>query len=453
MHMLLLLIRNEAIYNRIVQNTDTHHIAPFMTDMATFQSWIADNQSPSAALLDLQWPRIREAEQVLRRLGVTVTEFTGQFAQAETWLNQNILPDDDTVYTQLPLVEESDQAIEDSPESLLPVSKRVLDLHENPLLKRSKFVPVPNMTSKQEDILKPAQPMPTVVSEYHIEESVSVTPPQIIERIIEREVEKPVYIREERPLTLRSHLILVTGVWPRAGVSMISQILARAFSKRLPVGSVSLIEHPDQSPRMWSYFKADEHVKRYRHWLDEDTGQVIDIHGVSLVPLPPNHQKNRGSEERLVEYVYRQMRRPITIVDCALATQNELLFSMADHIVCVLDCDPTFLAVEELGTTYKYLLQTYPKQVTTVLNKWTKYANYKDPSSGVKYFADGIKVPYLQAEFVQRALWSGSFIEETEFQEELTPLIQRLVTPFVPEMFVDSKKASKFSFFRKGKSE
>ncbi|WAH44889.1 hypothetical protein NZD89_27980 (plasmid) [Alicyclobacillus fastidiosus] len=475
--MLVLLIRNEAIYNRIVQNVDASHIAPYIPDFTGFQTWIVDNTRPTAALLDPQWQRVREAEQLLTRMGVPVADFTGQFAEAEAWLTEHISVMDNGVVEGLDEVNEPVDSQQDTtsqepsvlePTENEPVSRgidtpsyfsnRVMEQHENPLLKRRRPKNLSEIAPKRDGVTEPEStkqvPEPTLEVTPTVEPEPVKPEPQIIERVIERLVEKPIYIREERHTTLRSSLILVVGIWPRAGASTIAQTLAHLFAERLPSGSVTCIEHPGQLPRMWGYFNLDERAQKYRHWLEDGVGQTIDVQGVSLVPLPPNHINLGGHEERLVEFVYRQMRRPITIVDCAQVTTEELLFSMADQIVCVLDCDPTFLSVSELGEKYQALVQKHGGKVLTVLNKWTRYVNYND-SGGAKLFAKAIKVPYLSPDIAQKALWDGAFISSyEETTEDLTPLNNHLVSPFVPDSLIEHepRKALKIPFFKRRRS-
>ncbi|WP_436664468.1 hypothetical protein ACOALA_20740 (plasmid) [Alicyclobacillus acidoterrestris] len=493
--MLILLIRKEAIYNRIIQNVDTHYIAPFMPDLTVLHMWIADNSRPTAALLDPTWPNVDEAEQLLRRLGVPITQFNGQFAQAEEWISVNLSRLQPVFENSMETEEEpvkienethSDETTDEQVESAAEVSeasgndsrqeksstptrpafsRKVMENHENPLLKRRQRLSLSEVAQpKQIPVVRP--PEPPVESEKEPEAEVAVTQvpeaaappvphveptpapalaptPTIIERIVEKEVEKPVYIREERHVTLRANLLAVVGIWPRTGVSTIAQTLAYLFAQRLPPGSVTCIEHPRLWPRMWGYFNLDNRLKGYKHWLDDGVGQSVDVEGVSLVPLPPEHSNFAYQEERMVEFVYRQMRRPITIVDCGQVTDEPLLLGMADQIVCVLDCDPTFLSVAEFGEKYQALLKNHGDRVITVLNKWTRYARYND-SSGTRLFPGAIKVPYLDPEIMQASLWDGSFVADEQL-EEFSALEERIVTPIVPEQ--QERKPRKLPFF------
>ncbi|MCL6441889.1 MAG: adenylyl-sulfate kinase [Alicyclobacillus sp.] len=228
---------------------------------------------------------------------------------------------------------------------------------------------------------------------------------------------------------VQPRLLAVTGLWPRAGVSTITYLLSKLLAENLPPGAVSCIEHPRQWPRMWDYFQLDERVpaEQYRHWTQDGIGQSIDVDGVSLVPLPPGYDgAGKDIEQQMIQYIFRQMRRPVTVLDCGQNIREELLFSMVDRVVCVMDCDPTYLSVNELGKKYQYLSDKYGERLVTVLNKWTRFAEYDD------LFKEAVKVPYLPPAHVQQALWEGAFIKVSDLGTELQALTTSLVQPFLP---------------------
>lgn len=244
-----------------------------------------------------------------------------------------------------------------------------------------------------------------------------------ISRFGERSTPPKVHVVQPR-------LIAVVSLWPRAGASTIAHLLAQLFVEQLPPNSVSCVEHPMQWPRMWEHFQLDETLPaaQYRHWLDDGVGQSVEKDNVHLVPLSPDHDRElyKDVEQSMVQYIFRQMRRPITVLDCGPNTQQDLLFSMVDKIVCVLDCDPTYLSVKELGKRYQVLTDRYGDHVVTLLNKWTKYAQYPD------LFEGAIRVPYLPPDRIQKALWDGEFVRLSEVMEDLADLREHLVRPFIP---------------------
>ncbi len=230
---------------------------------------------------------------------------------------------------------------------------------------------------------------------------------------------------------IQPRLIAVVGLWPRSGVSTTAQLIAKLFVERMPPNTVSLVEHPNQWPRMWEYFQLDEHKppQEYVHWTQDAVGETVDVEGVSLVPLPPGDGiRLRGAESKMMPYLMRQLRRPITVLDCGENVKEDLLFHMVDRLVCVVDCDPTYLAVDELGKRYESLVTKYSGRLVTVLNKWTRFARYED------VFEDAIRVPYLPPEDVQKALWAGRFLDmdDEDILEDLEAFQEALVEPLLP---------------------
>ena len=230
---------------------------------------------------------------------------------------------------------------------------------------------------------------------------------------------------------IQPRLIAVVGLWPRSGVSTVAQLVAKRFTEPMPPNTVSLVEHPNQWARMWEYFQLDERqsAKEYVHWTEDGIGMTVEVEGVSLVPLPPgNGARGRGWESKMMPYLMRQLRRPITVIDCGQNVQEDLLFHMVDRLVCVVDCDPTYLSIEELGQRYESLVTKYRDRMVTVLNKWTRFTHYED------VFEDAIRVPYLPPEDVQKALWAGRFLDmdDKDILEGLEAFQEALVDPLLP---------------------
>ncbi|WP_029421794.1 hypothetical protein [Alicyclobacillus macrosporangiidus] len=227
---------------------------------------------------------------------------------------------------------------------------------------------------------------------------------------------------------VQPRLLVVVGLWSRSGVTTVSYLLSKLFAERLPVSGVTCIEHPRQWPRMWDYFQLDERMppEQYRHWTEDGAGQGIEVDGVSLVPLPPGCETAGDCQQQMVQYIFRQLRKPVTVIDCGVNFKEELLFGVADRVVCVLDCDPTYLAVNELGNRYRYLTEKCGQRLVTVLNKWTSFAHYGD------LFEGAVRVPYLPPERVQQALWAGKFIDVSDIKEQLKELEARVVGPLLP---------------------
>ncbi|WP_206886129.1 hypothetical protein [Alicyclobacillus mali (ex Roth et al. 2021)] len=232
----------------------------------------------------------------------------------------------------------------------------------------------------------------------------------------------------ERFQVVQPRLVVVLGLWPRAGVTTITYLLAKLFAKQLPARSVACVEHPNPWPRMWDYFQLDVRMpaETYRHWTVDGVGQEIEVDGVDLVPLPPGWVNAIDHGQSMVQYIFRQMRKPVTLVDVGTQTPSDMLLGVADRIVCVLDCDPTFLSIAELGNQYRTLTAKYGESMVTVLNKWTRYAHYED------LFEDAVKVPYLDPHVMQHALWAGQFPDVSALTSELHELTERVVTPLLP---------------------
>ncbi|MFD1674154.1 hypothetical protein [Alicyclobacillus fodiniaquatilis] len=445
--MLILLIRKEVIYNRIIQNIDSSNIAPYMADLSTFQTWIADNSKPTAVLLEPQWPRVQEAKQLLGRLNVPVEEFTGQFAQAEAWLKKYSSNKTETLVatgkesSRPEVVEQVVQPVEEKNDDSMshesPFSRKVMELHDNPLLKRRRSVPMSEIVQRkeaksllQDEVLSAPMQIPESIDESQpvVEEAPQPQVEQrIIERIIEREIEKPVYIREEVPTTLSPVFVIVVGLWPRAGTSLVSMCLAELLTCHLPDSSVALIEHPRQQPRMFDYFAFTE---TYTHWLENGRGTTLQRNGIELSPMKPGLD-GAVDDERVVEYVYQQLRRPFTILDAGNNHEPSLLYELANHIVVVIDCDPTLLNIEGAAKAYHALVESYSEKLHVVLNKWTRFTDFRDQQSGEHLFPKAIPIPYLDPATVQEALWKGTFFAK-KCEEDLRMLSSKLVMQWLP---------------------
>ncbi|GMA59495.1 hypothetical protein C7445_1502 [Alicyclobacillus sacchari] len=239
---------------------------------------------------------------------------------------------------------------------------------------------------------------------------------------------KPSPSTPERLQIVQPRLVVVVGLWPRAGVTAITYLLTKLFAQHLPMRSVACVEHPRPWPRMWDYFQLDERMSAegYRHWTVDGVGQEIEVDGVDLVPLSPGWTGSTDGSQPMVQYIFRQMRKPVTLVDVGAQVPSDMLLGVADRIVCVLDCDPTFLSIAELGNQYRMLTAQYGESMVTVLNKWTRYAHYDD------LFEDAVRVPYLDPNTMQQALWAGRFPDVSAWASELHELTERVVKPLLP---------------------
>ena len=229
---------------------------------------------------------------------------------------------------------------------------------------------------------------------------------------------------------VQPRVMMVVGLVPRAGVSTIATILAKLFASRLTADLVGIVEHPKQWPRLWEQFQLDAYVPldHYRHWTQDDVGHHVEVEGIRLVPVPPGKKYDQPSvEQEMVRYIYRQHKGSITIIDGGQNVQDELLLSMVDRVLVVIDCDPTLLSMDELGARYERLTAQYKNKLVTVLNKWTKYAKFPRD-----LFENTIKLPYLSPDHLQRALWNSRFVEVSELKEELNELTKAVVDPLLP---------------------
>lgn len=414
--MLLLLIRNQTIWKRILQHSEAQRVGPYLSDLASLQTWLADNGLPTAVLLDPQWPRGDEARRLFERNGISVTSFNGHFTQAEDWLREHV----SIMESQTSVIEHSeDSAMEDLPiisEQVQPSFSPVSDVHENPLLRR----PPARISPRQVETLE-LQSHPVAGAKLPEQE-------RIVERIVEVQVEKPIYLREEIPTALAPVFIAVVGLWPRAGASLMSLVISEWLSHRVPTNGVTVIEDPRQPPRLFDYFAFEE---SYTHWLEDGRGTSLVRQGIQFVPMKPGLTE-QVDEEKLVEYIYRQLKRPYTILDAGQQLEPSLIFELADHIVVVLDCDPTLLNIPGMAEAYHRLRNTYQEKVHVILNKWTKYVTLIDPETKDSLFPDAVKVPYLNPQVVQQALWKGSFLGD-EVHEDLSMLYNKLLAKWVPK--------------------
>lgn len=236
--------------------------------------------------------------------------------------------------------------------------------------------------------------------------------------------------REKQPIihVLPAKLLVVVGLIPRVGVSTIAYLWAKQLASQLPAHTVRCVEFPGQWPRMWEYFQCHRWmaVDDYIHWSKDSVGQGFDVDGVHLVPLPKD-SVTMDTMEPFFRYQYRQA-YPVTVVDSGeFSIHKDALYSLADQIVCVLDCDPTYLPIQELGDRYRQIMERYGDRVVPVLNKRTKAVHFQD------VFEEAISVPYFDPNRMQESLWNGSFISVDK--EQLRDFIDRTVLPVIPNSF------------------
>ncbi|MCF8568151.1 hypothetical protein LLE49_25840 [Alicyclobacillus tolerans] len=386
---------------------------------------------PTAVLLDSQWPRHDEAQRLFERNAIPVTFFSGHFNEADEWLqehSQSVL--------ESPLHEDdgggTSEAIQEP--AIRPLGEASSEVRENPFVRKRPVRLTPGLRETVE-----SRPLKNPVHE-------SVVPvaekERVVERIIEIPVEKPIYVREEIPTALAPVFVTVVGLWRRAGASLLSLIVTKWLSQHLPPNSVTLIEDPRQPPRLFDYFAFEE---PYTHWLEDGRGTPVSRDGVQFVPMKPGLSV-QVDEERFAEYIYRQLKRPFTILDAGQHLEPSLIHELADHILVVLDCDPTLLNVVGMAESYHQFRTLYEGKVHVILNKWTKHVKLVDPEAQEDLFPNAIKVPYLTPDVVQQALWKGTFLGE-EVHEELSMLYSKLLSRWVPVDKNQSASKTHKSFF------
>ncbi len=194
-----------------------------------------------------------------------------------------------------------------------------------------------------------------------------------------------------------SALWVVTGIWPRAGVSTVSEWLASAVAGAYTSGRVTLCEAPTKWPRMWERYRLDA-VQSLEETPFGTVEGVVQKDALHLMPLPPG-QASRDGPTKFVSVVLRHLRSGVVVVD----GDTEELLDMADGVWCVLDCDPTYLSIPELGERYQALRERVGERLVTVLNQWTPDATY--PSD---VFEHPVRLSYRHPEAMQKALWQGT---------------------------------------------
>ncbi|WP_074955524.1 hypothetical protein [Alicyclobacillus macrosporangiidus] len=432
----LVLVRSQAIYRRLTRDAAHQHISEYLSDLPAVQRWLQAHV-PVAVLLDPQWPDAAGAQELFTRLGVPVTAFTGEFTIAESWITSHAEA----------IAREAEAQIDTDTSNAAPAQEA-----SEPSEGTNSSDRVPQLRTRQDNPLlkrkRPASPSPGAAEATTTNTPVSspVIQERVIEKVIEVPVEKPVYITEHVPLTMSPRLIVVVNLWPRAGATFVATNLAYILARRMPPGSVTLVEHPKQLPRMWEYFTCADLKPDYVHWAENGKGDTITKDGVTLVPLKPDFSQD-VTEEAFITYLYRQLRRPFVLVDGGTNLDDDLLLETADDFLLVMDCDPTMLNLVAYAQLYQEIHSKYGERVRTILNKWTKHAVLEDPQTGEPYFPKALRVPYLSPELVQRALWAGQCVAALpEASEAFAILQQKLVDQWIPRTRAgpnDSPKSQK----------
>lgn len=391
---IVLLIRKQAIYERISGRLSC--CAPYFPDTVSFQNWIMQGGKPAAILLDEQWPQSQEIVDLASRMEVSVEWFYGFFDQADAWLQQQVQA------LAVANLEGAMNPRDVDPAKTQPTTSMLV--HDNPLLKRKR---------KQVSLGSSNPP----ITDAHSPAS-SLSEPTIIERIVEVPVEKEIRITESIQTTLRPELWVVLSLWPRAGVTTVAMILAGLWAKHLPVGSVTLVEHPELRARFWDYFQIKE---PYTPWWIDGKGTRWTTDQVSVVPAPL--QPHNLSSDQLLSFLYKQLKQPITILDMG-QLQDDLVLNLADRIFLVMDADITLFAHEDIAKEYRRLYERYQPHV--MINKWFPFCKFKDDEDQ-PLFPDAYRIPYLPPESVQGALWNGTLpTEQPEILEGLRQLAHKL---------------------------
>ncbi|MDP9729387.1 hypothetical protein FY534_13970 (plasmid) [Alicyclobacillus sp. TC] len=213
-----------------------------------------------------------------------------------------------------------------------------------------------------------------------------------------------------------SALWVVMGLWPRSGVSTVAQLLAKTCVETQPGMVVTILEGPRSWPRLWEYFQLEieKPLDKVKFWTQDGKGEAFVKEGVQLVPLPPGKSIR---DEKWIPVVLRYVKQGLTIVDAD--DLDETLLSLADQVWCVLDCDPTYLALPDLGEKYQILRELAKDKLITVMNKWTSVVRIPRD-----VFESPVTLPYLPPEKVQRALWEGRFFRVEEHLDVLEPLVK-----------------------------
>ncbi|KPV42685.1 hypothetical protein [Alicyclobacillus ferrooxydans] len=431
---LLLLMRSQTVYARILKDISGPYVAPFFASESELQGWLLQQSEPPAAvLLDRHWESLTTTESLLQRIQASVTYFD-DFVQAASWLKDSLplcsvgaepfYPDDTKIPTSVSDVSEH---------TVNPASKDVATKAETSegKLGIEKYL----KSSKRKTVV---QDVSSSVTSSEPAETLSLTPSV---RVVEREkiVEKPVYIREPVIQTLRPRLVVFVNLWPGSGSTFISFCLAHSLTKTLDAGSVSLIEYPLQDARYWTYFRLYERILPYTHWLQDRKGSSISIEGVELVPLPPSYTPKAYSDEEGLVYIHHQLRKPFVLVDVGFNLQDSMLLESADDLFLLMDCDPTRIFSTSWTEQANSFLERYPR-AHVILNKWTRHV---DPDV-LTLSPEHLYIPYLPPDIVARAAWNGTFpTTESTIAEELKFFTEQWIDRWVPKALIRTEEKRK----------
>lgn len=384
MKQLLFFIQSEKIYDRIVSEMDTRYLSGHINDVATLRSWLSKNE-PAAALVD------KTADdgvlQLLERFNINVDLFDGNFTNAEIWIRNHLSMCDD----------ESDHLPEQTSKSVaaLPQRKRQSSTERMQAL-------IPNVQTESEPVIK----------------------------IVEKEVIREVVIPKIVTQALRSRIIVVVSLWPRAGATFISTVIAHLLSQSVATSeSVTLIEHPANRPGLFHLLDFKSETDRYKDWLIDGKGTPFVYQDILFVPRPqqPNiHVEDANLQDKLIQFVYRKMNLPFVVIDAGMHYDDEMLLDLADDVILVLDCDPQYLA--DNGYIERYLQLSEHDKTTTVLNKWTRQAQV------LKDMPGSMPVPYLPTDRMQFAAWEGVLPTALpDIREHLEVIDKKLIQPWIPK--------------------
>ncbi|QSO50135.1 hypothetical protein [Alicyclobacillus mengziensis] len=481
MKQLLLLIENPRTYSRITRGLSDNTISGQLTTLSDVRKWLTEHEA-AVALVSRKFPDLEETVSLLERFHISVTFFEGDFLHAEAWLHIN-LPLDNEEHSEKnvppatldievvetisavsgiePVAEarevqkEATLADESNlPASSIPTAQVTARPNASgrrplvaPWMQTPMSAPVnPQHTSNDPEELielkEPASREPTI-------EEVPVrstpTPPAQV-HYVEVQIEKPVYVRDTVPLTIQPKIIVVLGLVRGAGSSFISMGISHLLTRSTKAHSVLLLEHPDQEAYLYHRLDVDGLLTdggTFVSWLYGDLTPV-SRDGVDLAVLEPNWTPSESGiySEALVKYLYRQLRRPFTIIDCGMIV-DDMVLSLADEIYLIAPCDPMILMRDSTIERFSVLMETYQPKV--LANKWTKHAKVTKQL----FPTNATYVPFLSPDLTERAAWDNRFI--TTYSESLDLLSSLAQLVDVPEEIRTGAKVDKPSFFRRRK--
>jgi len=441
--MLLCIIQSEAIYNRIAKAVPEVERGPYLRGIGDLQRYLVEHSENHDVLLDIRFRDFDGARALLGRSGMTYSLFEGDLSAADLWVQyhsgttESSETKDVETTTELNMEQHSEEIppLEPAPREIVRSSSRrrssLLASFNNSLGASRKAM----VTDAPEPESHRKEPAPL-----SIEPNIQVP---AIGQPVAMELQVPSTI--EIPTTLRPRLVVVTGLWRRSGVTFTSMNLAYFLSRSLSAeGSVSLVEHPSQTPYHWVYWRLDERVNnRYTHWLEDTRSQPVPFERLALVPLPHGYVARGDSEDKTIQYVYRELRRPFVIIDAGSEVDNSLL-EIADDIVLVVEADPVRIDTQAYSMRYKEIYEM-GTPVHVVLNKWTRFAQLKDT------FPSAVFVPYFNPEVIQKAAWAGTFpTAMPEVTQELQHFSRHFIDEWIPktlQVHEDNKKS--FLFWRR----